>query len=72
MAGHTDAVSSAAISTDGHTIASGGEDRTIRLWNADTGDAIGIPLAGHTDAVTSIAFSHDGRLVVSAAAQTAR
>src|SRR5260370_762684 len=30
------------------------------LWNADTGEAIGIPLTGHTDAVTSVAFRPNG------------
>ena len=27
------------------------DDRTVRLWNADTGQPLGAPLTGHTDAV---------------------
>jgi WD40-like Beta Propeller Repeat len=40
-----------------------GVDRAmaVRLWNADTGQQIGQPLAGRTDSVTSVAFSPDGR-----------
>ena len=34
--------------------------RTVRLWNADTGQPIGDPLTGHTDAVCGVAFSPDG------------
>jgi WD40 repeat protein len=60
------------MSPDGHAIVSGGDDRTVRLWNADTGTSIGIPLTGHTDAVTSVAFSPDGRLVVSSPDATLR
>ena len=46
---------------DGHRIASGGADHTVRLWNADTGQQIGQPLTGHTDIVDAVAFSPDGR-----------
>ncbi len=60
------------MSPDGHAIVSGGGDRTVRLWNADTGTSIGIPLTGHTDAVTCVAFSLDGRLVVSSPDATLR
>jgi WD40 repeat protein len=46
-------------------IASGGEDRTIRLWDARTSEPIGAPLEGHIDHVTSAAFGMiDGRPVI--------
>ncbi len=32
-----------------------GEDNSVRLWNATTGQAMGSPLVGHTKAVTSVA-----------------
>lgn len=58
----------AAYSPDGRRIASGGFDRMVRIWDADTGSEIGQPLSGHTGTVTSVAFSPDGRRVVSASA----
>ena len=40
-------------------------DRTIRLWDAQTGGQVGNPLQGHTDSVNSVSFSPDGRHIVS-------
>ena len=62
--GHQDAVWSAVFSPDGQMIASGGFDRTIRLWDLQ-GNLIGRPLEGHTDEIWSVAFSPDGRLIAS-------
>ena len=41
-------------------------DKTARLWDADTGEQLGLPLVGHTDIVSSVAFSSDGRRIVTA------
>ncbi|KAJ3796208.1 WD40-repeat-containing domain protein [Lentinula aff. detonsa] len=62
---HTDYITAVAFSPDGKKIVSGSWDKTIRIWNADTGEAIGNPLQGHSDGVTSVAFSPDGKRIVS-------
>src|SRR5262245_1955072 len=54
-----------AFSPDGKTVASGGEDRTIRLWDRATGKEIR-RLAGHRSGVCRLAFTPDGKHLVSA------
>ena len=56
---------SVAFSPDGTRIASGSSDKTVRVWDAATGQPVGQPLTGHTDAVTSVAFSPDGTRIAS-------
>jgi len=41
-------VRSVVYSPDGQHIISGSFDKTIRIWGADTGAAVGKPLQGHT------------------------
>jgi WD40 repeat protein len=64
--GHSGAVSDVAVSPDGHTLVSGGDDATVRLWDARTHRQVGGPLGGHAGAVVSVAFSPDGRVIASA------
>ena len=64
LEGHTDLVWSVAFSPNGQTLASGSQDRTIRLWNLNNGN-LKRTLTGHRDAVNSIAFSPDGRTLAS-------
>jgi WD40 repeat protein len=50
---------------DGKHIVSGSLDRTIRIWDAETGQVVVGPLEGHNDLVMSVAFSPDGKRIVS-------
>ena len=52
------------ISHDGTMIASCSEDKTVRLWDAYTGEALRT-LQGHSSAVWTVAFSLDNRMLAS-------
>ncbi|KIM58957.1 hypothetical protein SCLCIDRAFT_127030 [Scleroderma citrinum Foug A] len=65
LQGHTDLVTSVEFSPDGKRIVSGSSDKSVRVWDADTGVQIGSPLQGHTDWVMSVGFSPDGTRIVS-------
>ncbi|MFF5158526.1 WD40 repeat domain-containing protein [Streptomyces sp. NPDC000348] len=55
----------ARTAPNGTTLATGGMDRTVRLWDVATGREIGDPLDGHSADVTGVAFSPGGSTMVS-------
>ena len=57
--GHTDAIGAIAFSSDGRTLATGGQDATVKLWDVATGQER-MTLKGHTAPVQSVAFAADG------------
>jgi WD40 repeat protein/predicted Ser/Thr protein kinase len=64
LEGHTDKVLTVAFSPRGDLLASGGSDRTIRLWEVP-GGAHRSTLGPHAGKVEALAFSPDGSLLAS-------
>ena len=62
-----DGVTTVAISPGGKYVAAGSLDKSVRVWDVDTGDVIERleGQEGHQDSVYSVAFSPYGRELVS-------
>lgn len=58
-------ISTIAWSPDSKVIASGSDDKIIRLWDIATGKSLPSPLIGHHNYVYSLAFSPKGNMLVS-------
>ncbi|NJL69615.1 MAG: hypothetical protein HC894_29025, partial [Microcoleus sp. SM1_3_4] len=56
LQGHDNHIWAVAWSPDGQTLASGSDDRTVRLWDTNTGECLKI-LQGHEAWVKSVAWS---------------
>ncbi|MEH2292237.1 serine/threonine-protein kinase [Nostoc sp.] len=68
LTGHSGTLSSLnalAISPDGYTLASGSDDKIVKLWNLNTQKALA-SLSGHSQAVKSVTFSPDGQILATA------
>ena len=66
--GHKGTVFALAVTPDGKRIVSGSGDNTIRVWDLETGAAIGKPIEGHESAVNAVAVTPDGKRIVSGSA----
>ncbi|MCA9069488.1 MAG: PD40 domain-containing protein, partial [Planctomycetaceae bacterium] len=73
VSGHSAEIRALAISPDGKTLATGGDDRTVRIW--DISEDIPkerLSLTEHKDAVLGFAFSSNDRLISTGADRTIR
>jgi WD40 repeat protein/RNase P subunit RPR2 len=64
LTGHTNWVKSVAVSPDGTWAASGSNDKTVKIWDLETGQCRAT-LKGHTDSVQSVAITPDGKRILS-------
>src|SRR4051812_11771634 len=60
--GHAGNITAMAFHPDGKRVVTASDDKTARLWDADSGKELFI-LRGHQAEVKEAAFSPDGRLV---------
>lgn len=62
---HSHEINAVAFSPDGSLLATGGRDRTVRVWDLANGHEL-LAYRGHPDTVRTLAFSPDGKLLASA------
>ncbi len=62
--GHTQPITSLAISPDDKFILSGGADNMVHLWSADAGRLLKT-YRGHSGSISTLLFSHSGKFFLS-------
>jgi GTPase SAR1 family protein len=65
--GHSDVVNCLAWSRDGRYLASGADDKSVRLWSPQTGQCLWSATMGHNDVVNCLDWSPDGETLASGA-----
>src|SRR5262245_50855594 len=69
--GHTERVTSVAVSDDGSRIISGSNDKTVKLWDGASG-ALLRTFYGHAGPVTSVGVSGGSHIISGGADKTIR
>ena len=64
LEGHASWVNCVAVSPDGKWAASGSDDKTVKIWDLESGECWAT-LEGHTDNVNSVAITADGKRILS-------
>ncbi|MHC5722092.1 MAG: WD40 repeat domain-containing protein, partial [Nostoc sp.] len=64
LRGHLDFINVVVISPDGQTLASASNDKTIKVWNRNTGELL-LTLKKQKSIVLSIAITPDSQTLVS-------
>ena len=64
LTGHKNLIYSVAFSPNGEVVASGSDDKTIKLWGVEDGQEI-VTLTGHGNSVYTVVFSPDGQMLAS-------
>src|SRR2546426_65193 len=64
LEGHSSSVHGVAVSADGRRAVSASVDKTLKVWDVETGGALRT-LQGHSDLVNGVAVSADGRRALS-------
>ncbi|KAG1813609.1 WD40-repeat-containing domain protein [Suillus subaureus] len=65
MLGHTSSVLAAAFFKDGRRVITSSSDKTLRIWDVQTGASVGAPFKGHKGWVRSVTISPDDRRIAS-------
>ena len=64
LEGHTETLTSLALTSDDKYIISGSEDKTVRIWNRSEKRQEAV-LKGHTDYVLTVAVTSDNKYIIS-------
>ncbi|MEG5066583.1 hypothetical protein QUB33_23490, partial [Microcoleus sp. B3-A4] len=64
LTGHTNSVTAVAIASDGKTAISASWDKTLKIWDTETGREL--KTLSHTNSVTAAAIAPDGKTAISA------
>ncbi|MEH2291630.1 MAG: hypothetical protein V7K31_00480, partial [Nostoc sp.] len=65
LSGHSDRVTAVALTPDGKQVISASDDRTLKLWNLETGENERT-FYGHSGMVTAVALTPNGKQLISA------